>query len=323
MRRTLALATSLAVAASLGAAFGVSDGNYSYNSMHCSGGADNYDKPAAEEGCYTVILTLSDLSGHEYLGAGVRQAASGSFQNTLDVWVDPDGIKRTVTFSPSGVTMQPPEASTLPHPETGLRLYFGGDDNLNHGEHDSSPQVSNGPSDGGGIQLNISPDAAHAWLEALQDVDLSYLLTHALPGADFGTGACADGICFSVTTQRRVAFVGGDTTGKTRAVANYEGKLWDPPSCSGTRDGVDRCSYDQLNDPHILKDWNDLEGTVYVDPGIQIYEDPDAQASPAGPYPLPALYVGTCGAIFGGGNLSFNPGPSVNGAGQLVFPTAC
>jgi len=92
--------------------------------------------------------------------------------------------------------------------------------------------------------------------------------------------------------------------------------------------------------------WYNLDGTVYTEPGIQIYEDPDPLGSPGvlslvgldqvkqaltgngnDPYPLPAFYLGTCGLVFGGGA----PGdptrvdgtPLSNSAGQIVVKTAC
>ncbi|HKA14234.1 MAG TPA: hypothetical protein VKH41_04385 [Myxococcota bacterium] len=56
-------------------------------------------------------------------------------------------------------------------------------------------------------------------------------------------------------------------------------------------------------------------------PGLNVYEDPDPQASPLGPSPLPALSLGTCGFICGGG--SFFTLPGADDAGQIVVPTAC
>ena len=66
---------------------------------------------------------------------------------------------------------------------------------------------------------------------------------------------------------------------------------------------------------------------VYVQPGVTVYEDPDPQASPAGPkqlYPLPAAYAGTCGVAAGGGAAKAPASPVTNGAGQVVVsPTGC
>src|SRR5436305_1121014 len=83
-------------------------------------------------------------------------------------------------------------------------------------------------SDGGYIQANVSPTAFRQWVSEALSANRSYVLTHPLPGADAGFGACADGLCFSVQTQRRVAYQGSGT-GQHDA-ANYQGKKWDPRS---------------------------------------------------------------------------------------------
>jgi len=45
------------------------------------------------------------------------------------------------------------------------------------------------------------------------------------------------------------------------------------------------------------------------------------------PYPLPALYLGTCGLVFGGGApgdpTRIDGTPLSNSAGQIVVKTAC
>jgi hypothetical protein len=51
-------------------------------------------------------------------------------------------------------------------------VYFGADDNLESGEHDGSPLMSNGPSDGGAIMVKIDPAAAAAWVGSLQNLDV-------------------------------------------------------------------------------------------------------------------------------------------------------
>ena len=63
---------------------------------------------------------------------------------------------------------------------------------------------------------------------------------------------------------------------------------------------------------------------MYAEPGIQIYEDPDPQGSPIGPwYPIPAFYVGTCGLIVGGGQMAMPESPFTNKGGQFVVSTGC
>jgi hypothetical protein len=221
-----------------------------------------------------------------------------------------------------------------------LHLYFGADDNFDAGEHDSSNFVNNGPSDGGSIVLNLDPATLMTWMARAMAQDVPGLLTHPLPLADGGLGLCADGFCLSAqTTQRPRAYSGGTPppSGNGQDVANYQGRQWDPYNCAGPSDGPGDCG------GHTLDYWNNLNGDPAIEPGVQIYEDPDAQGSPAGPvYPIPAIYVGTCGVIIGGGALSSAGGapqdqslgfpptapaapgaPYVNGAGQLVIATDC
>jgi hypothetical protein len=316
-KRMLALFSVMAVVGALTSSFAVSDGHYDYRRNHCSGAADNTDKPEAEPGCYTLIATISDGTGHEYIGAGIRQTPEHTRANTVDLWIDGGfGRKTIITFDASGGHHMKRVPGTPIGPSTGLRVYFGADDNLDGGEHDSSPQVNNGPSDGGGMVYDVDPSTADAWMSALRAMDGSALLQRPLPVGSAGMGFCADGICGSITTERRVAFEGGNAA-VTRDVSDYEGKSWDPESCAGPSDTPADCGGVPLSD------WNDREGTTYVQPGIQIFEDPDAQASPIGPYPLPALYVGTCGVIIGGGRLQFPASPFTNTAGQLEIRTAC
>jgi hypothetical protein len=148
-------------------------------------------------------------------------------------------------------------------------------------------------------------------------LDRSFILTHPLPVGSAGFGACADGICFTVTTERRVAYQGGSESAPARDVANYGGVEWDPESCGGPDDQAEDCGGQPISY------WHEKNGTTYVEPGIQIYEDPDPQGSPLPPYPLPAIYVGTCGLIVGGGPLQLPASPYTNDAGQIVVPTGC
>ena len=69
--------------------------------------------------------------------------------------------------------------------------------------------------------------------------------------------------------------------------------------------------------PNGIIDWFNQVGTVYLQPGISIYEDPDPQKSALPPYPLPALYVGPCGFVLGGGGPLIFSGPGTNSAGQI------
>jgi hypothetical protein len=293
----IGLLVAAAVVLSAGVAIaGVSDGNYRPSRQGCSGHADDSNHPdRVEKGCQSLTLNVSHGKGHEPFRVGTQQTADGQ--------------------SPSA-----PTASGNPNrfdPSTGVRVYLGADDNLDNGEHDSSSKIGDGPSDGGAVVFNVAPDSVGVWLAALMSGNTKYVLTHPLPLVDAGFGSCADGVCESVQTQRRTAYQ-GDNKKKSRDAANYDGKQWDPATCGGPSDTAADCG------PGGIKHWSKQEGAVYVEPGVQVYEDPNPEGSPIGPYPLPAVYAGTCGVIVGGGPAPAAPAsPVTNGAGQLVVPTQC
>jgi hypothetical protein len=305
-----------------GSAYAVSDGDYNNKDNGCSGGAFNANDPdRAEEDCRSLVFKLVDASGHEYFSVGIPETPDGESADELIACFDlGTGKKQCAHVGKGGTHRMAPRRGTPAHPATGLRAYFGANDNLDGGEHDSSSLVDNGPSDGGGIQANASKDSLTSWLAAARAGDRSYLLTHPLPGADAGTGFCADGLCFSAQTQRRVAYQGTSTDPNDNAdVANYGNHEWDPQSCSGATndDDADSCGGQPITY------WEEKNGSTYVEPGIQIYEDPDPQGSPIGPYPIPALYIGTCGLVVGGGPVHAPASPFTNAAGQLVVSTGC
>src|ERR1041384_7216201 len=140
MRRVLALAACFAALASTGTSFAVSDGHYRPARNHCTGSDDNSDNSSyVNPSCKTLIMTLSDFGGHAYIGAGIPQPADGNFAGAMDFWVDPgNGQKATWSLSQDGFGAPAMTASDEPaaNPTTGLRLYFGADDNLDGGEHD-------------------------------------------------------------------------------------------------------------------------------------------------------------------------------------------
>lgn len=357
MKRTLALLVVVVTAAAAAAFGGVSDGNYSPARQHCSGAANNVESPdRAEEGCHSGTVTISDTAGHEYFGIGIGQTAVGEdgvgpeglpfdlFANVheVDYWYDlGDGCTRTeFDLAAPGAPEEGPcpwfdplapnytGDAVPPNLASGIKIYLGFDDNLAGGEHDSSELINNGPSDGGAIRVELDPASIGPWLEAFVAQNPQYILTHPLPVGQAGMGFCADGICMAVQTQRRVAYQGGSTEDEHRAVSNYEGKNWDPEECSGNDDGSSASgACDDPNTPESddITYWHNQEGTVYVEPGVQIYEDPDPQGSPLGPYPLPAIYIGPCGVIIGGGPAGQMPAsPFTNpDTGQIVIETAC
>jgi hypothetical protein len=287
-----------AVVGSAGVAFaGVSDGNYRPEEQRCSGHADDVDHPdVAEPGCQSATLHAGDRAGGEAVRVGFAQTPEGEP-------VDP--------------TSPQVEAGRV-DPTTGVHTYFGADDNLDNGEHDSSSAIGDGPSDGGAIVVDVDPAAVATWLEHVAAQDWGWVLAHPLPGAGAGAGACADGVCFSAQTERRLAYDGGADPGTgepDRDVADYGGHTWDPESCAGPSDGEEDCG------PGGIASWHDSYGDAYVEPGVQVYEDPSPEGSPVGPYPIPAAYAGTCGAIAGGGPVHAPASPLTNDAGQLVLTT--
>ncbi|HEY2814704.1 MAG TPA: hypothetical protein VGJ03_14665 [Acidimicrobiales bacterium] len=283
------------VAGTGAAVAGVSGGNYSPSKQHCSGGADDSNRPQhVEKGCQSSTANVSDGSGNEAFFAGTQQTADGDSAHDLVHGGDPASVD----------------------PTSGAQVYFGADDNLDNGEHDSSSKIKDGPSDGGAVALDVSPESVMPWLAALRSGDIAYLLTHPAPLVDAGAGSCADGTCESVQTQQRTAYQGG---GKgQRDAANYDGTTWDPDTCAGPSDTSADCG------PGGIKSWWNKDGTVHTEPGAQVYEDPNPEGSPEGPYPLPAAYAGTCGVIAGGGTAPAAPAsPITNGAGQVVVSTGC
>src|SRR5205823_5746598 len=147
-------------------------------------------------------------------------------------------------------------------------------------------------------------------------------LSNPVPLASAGFGSCADGICLGVYTAKTTVYQGG--TAGERDVYNYEGKDWDPDGCSGASDREEKACDGGKGHPRTMDEYRQAEKqNVVAQPGVQVYEDPDPQGSPIGPYPLPAAYVGTCGVTVGGGDLNFTGAPATNSAGQVSVSTGC
>lgn len=263
------------------------------------------------------------------------------------------GTGATATFDiqnssqPLVITPQtgPPDASGIQSLLTnGFRFYYGQDDNTDAGEHDGASGNNGtagsvtGPSDGGGVGIFFLPAMASQTPTAYNPV----------PFVGAYEGFCADGICQETTTQRQTIYQGCGANANpdiacspgqensTRDVYDYQGKTWDPYNCSSGNSqeespGPNGCGSQTM-------DWYRQQEAhnVYAEPGFQFYEDPDPQGSPALPiYPLPAVYVGTCGVVAGGGQQMNQDGfpatpaapagtPVTNGAGQVaVTPTGC
>jgi hypothetical protein len=139
--------------------------------------------------------------------------------------------------------------------------------------------VQDGPSDGGAVVVNWHPLELAGWGDAIASGDTSQLLWNPLAIADAGEGECADGYCTSAHTRRRSVYEGGGEG--SRDVYDYSGKQWDQYTCnSGDQESEtpESCGGQSMNS------WRQHEaGTVNAEPGVQVYEDPDAQGVAARP----------------------------------------
>ena len=152
MRRLVIVFSAVAVLAGH-AAFAVSDGQYLPANQNCRGNADNSDAGSrTEAGCHNMIVFVADGTGHQYAGWGLDQTPDGTVVHSGEVWLDPGaGSRYTWNFDLTAGSVDQMPTVTVSTPgdlTTGLHVYFGADDNLDGGEHDSSELVSNGPSDG-------------------------------------------------------------------------------------------------------------------------------------------------------------------------------
>jgi hypothetical protein len=248
------------------------------------------------------------------------------------------GLGTTIVFDTqntkrNSVSVQkgtPSTAALMSLLTNGFQLYLGADDNLDAGEHDGvsgnngTIGAVNGPSDGGGVGVFFLPARASQSPTAYDPVPL----------AGASEGFCADGFCQEATTHRQVVYQGcgankyvacSPGSKNSRDVYNYSGKQWDPYNCS-SGDTVSEAPGPNGCGTSTMDQWRAREArNVYAEPGFQFYEDPDPQGSPAGPiYPLPVIYVGTCGVVLGGGQVTAPSSPVTNNAGQVVVaPTGC
>jgi len=217
--------------------------------------------------------------------------------------------------NPSQVVSVTPDtggsAALQPILAQGLLVYFGMDDNIDNGEHDgvsgsnNTDGVINGPSDGGGITVSVTPQNATSTPSATNPEGL----------ANASTGFCADGICGEATTQQQTVYYGCNaSTGENPA---------DDQCAPGTPSSSD--VYDYSHNPSVnseptacnsggatSEDTTSCNGSmnqyrqqtaqqVNAEPGVQVYSDPDPQRSPAAPWPTPGIYAGTCGVSVNGG----------------------
>jgi hypothetical protein len=229
----------------------------------------------------------------------------------------------------------------------GMLVYLGMDDNSDNGEHDGLGPYSirtqpwnsgaqNGPSDGGAIMLTLTPLSATNAPSP----------THPEGAANGSTGFCADGICAGATTKQQTVYHGcgaadaygnapcGPNTPQNADVYDYApgGNPGNDPSVnteSANCNSGDPSSTNQkvcgVGGMNALR--SATPANENVEPGVQLYTDPDPQRSPAAPAPLwptPAVYVGTCGVYLGspattGPILGTSGTPVSNRAGQIAI----
>ncbi|HUC04685.1 MAG TPA: hypothetical protein VL961_04750 [Acidimicrobiales bacterium] len=242
--------------------------------------------------------------------------------------------------------------NVVPLIANGLAVYFGEDDNNDNTEHDgvgpytnTHPQdqndegAENGPSDGGGMLLSVTPHTA-ARLPSLTDPEGLI---------NYSAGFCADGICAEGTTQQQEVTHGCDAPDSDVASNGITPTSVSQAPCDpGTPQNADVFDY-ATKDPSVTTEsagcnsgdtktastaecgpggQNAIRSAEpaneYAEPGVQLYADPDSSRSPALPSPLwptPAVYAGTCGVTVGSPALPtaklFDSTPLGNGAGQL------
>ena len=373
-KRSAVIGTAVACGLTLaggGAALAVSGGGYSPQNQDCSPNADAITPPqAAQPGCHDFKVNVTDGHGKRYAEVGLDQLPNGPSIGALagvatpgspnfphagcvsantngtnggagqNCGSNPNGLGAAAVFdtqnpgrnkvTPS--TGAPDVSAIVSSAMSGFNVYLGADDNLDAGEHDGvnglygTKKSVNGPSDGGAVSAHVSPQAATT----------KPSLTNPVPVAGASEGACADGFCEETTTQRQAVYHGG--TKGSREVSDYQSKQWDPYNCS-SGDVASEKACQTAQQPN-MDAWKKSEAqNVYAEPGVQVYEDPDPQASPIDPiyeaglsptnqpilYPIPGVYAGTCGVVAGGGPVLSAPAntPITNHAGQVAVSTGC
>jgi len=213
----------------------------------------------------------------------------------------------------------------------GVVLYFGMDDNTDNGEHDgftganNTDGAINGPSDGGGMTLSVTPQNAGNAPNG-----------HNPEGAaNYSTGFCADGICGAATTQQQTVYYGCDAPNSTNDACApgtaKSGNVYENGAPASRKEPKSCSSGDVAGEKSCITNANPNGANGYrqgtpnkmnVQPGVQIYQDPDPQRSPVAPVGTPGLYAGTCGVYLNDGGGSVGPGITGQDPGYIV-PGAC
>jgi hypothetical protein len=262
-------------------------------------------------------------------------------QSVPGVTSTPGLYQCTSTARPISVLQDNGNANALQTIATqGLLVYVGSFDNLDNGEHDgfsgnnSTDGAINGPSDGGALILSLTPqnlmqqpsatnpeglvnasegecaDSICAEVTTQQQAvyygcvkdpnspppeaaptggnDWKDVNCKGDPSATSSTQAYKNGTPAS-TQEAEGCNGGGPDSTETACYTNQDGFLNDNAPHGNSEDGGANAY--RAGTP----------STVYDEPGVQTYQDPDPQRSPALPFATPGLYVGTCGVYVNDG----------------------
>jgi len=248
------------------------------------------------------------------------------------------------TIGPNKLTPDTGSQSKLDQIATqGLLFYMGANDGLDNGEHDGfrptfAPGAQNGPSDGGAVLLDLTPQNAHNTPTPTNPEGL----------ANGSFGACADGICFGAATQQTTVYqgCGADNNPADGACSastpqndnvyqnNAPASTQESPNCSGGGpDGETPCLTNDKS-PTTTKPGSSNPGgpdayrqqtphNMNMEPGVQTFQDPDPNRSPVAPFGTPGIYVGTCGVFVNDSGGAGSPGITGQNPGYLGGVSNC
>jgi hypothetical protein len=329
------------------------------------GGLENVGDPGTPDSPHSGCLAANTdgTGGGTGIGCGNNPNGTG-FSATFDYYAVycpataalpldsipiPDGLpalKNCASTQPIGnnnITPDTGSQSKLDQIMTqGLLFYLGANDGLDNGEHDGFSGLNhtdgaiNGPSDGGALILSLTP----------QNAANAPTATHPEGLANFALGACADGICFGVSTQQQTVYQGCDADTLSGKSAhddkcakgtpqndnvyqnNTPASTKESPNCNGggpassetacytNQDGSANpggANAYRQNTPHNMN----------VEPGVQTYQDPDPQRSPVAPFGTPGIYAGTCGVYVNDSGGAGSPGITGQNPGYLGGVSNC
>ena len=231
----------------------------------------------------------------------------------------------------------------------GLIVYFGGDDNQNHGEHDGvGPYTSHTTPNDNGAENGTSDGTADTISVTPQNAGQQSTPTHPEGAVNASIGViCTEGICAEATTQQHTVYYGCDAPNAngnapcdpgTPSNGNvYDYSQPDPSANSESQDCNNQAPSNSgsCGPGGENADRSATPRDMNTEPGVQIYEDPDPGRSPLSQYfgnpqglmfPTPGAYAGTCGVTAGSPTLptaqTINSTPFGNGAGQAQVKTA-